>query len=357
MNTDGAESTEATEGTESAEATENDKRAEGTLERRYRRLLTLLPGNYRQARGEELLSTLLDASPEGRRWPHLGEVASLGLLAARVRTGATTEVDGQQTDWREAFRIAALCGAFFFAVPGAVMTYAWITGDRSGLSFMVWDVSSRGGPSGAANFLTGAILPVLWLMVFIAQVFDFRRTALAIAFIAVATGHWCVAQGVSGATDAAVATLTFLAMVPSSGRSLPPPAGRWRWLGSLVASAGVYLVSPLFAGQYAFLGSSKAELGVVAVIGIVAVVGVFVTRAPSWPVIVAVIGAPFYNAAWPDGDGFVNGGVHILQGYYLEPLFIVAAALALVNVAAARLLQRGSGGSGSSTREDPPVAV
>ncbi len=58
------------------------------LEARYRRILTLLPAAYREHRGEEMISTLLDGAPRGRRWPSLAELASLAALAIRLRVGA-----------------------------------------------------------------------------------------------------------------------------------------------------------------------------------------------------------------------------------------------------------------------------
>ena len=57
------------------------------LEARYRRILRLLPPSYREQRGEEILSTLLDAAGEGKRWPSVAQVTSLASLAMRLRVG------------------------------------------------------------------------------------------------------------------------------------------------------------------------------------------------------------------------------------------------------------------------------
>ncbi|WP_194906780.1 hypothetical protein [Catenulispora rubra] len=43
------------------------------LERRYRRLLRILPKPYREARAEELLSVLMETSAQRRRWPEVRE--------------------------------------------------------------------------------------------------------------------------------------------------------------------------------------------------------------------------------------------------------------------------------------------
>ncbi len=56
----------------------------GPLERRYRRLLRLLPADHRAARGEELLGLLLDLD-SGRTWPSLRQAVGVFGLALRLR--------------------------------------------------------------------------------------------------------------------------------------------------------------------------------------------------------------------------------------------------------------------------------
>lgn len=58
--------------------------AMSTLERRYRRLLRLLPATHRAARGEELLGLLLDLD-HGRRHPSRHETLNIIALAIRLR--------------------------------------------------------------------------------------------------------------------------------------------------------------------------------------------------------------------------------------------------------------------------------
>ena len=47
------------------------------LERRYRRLLSLYPKTFRETRREEMLTTLLDGSEQGRTRPRADEAANL----------------------------------------------------------------------------------------------------------------------------------------------------------------------------------------------------------------------------------------------------------------------------------------
>jgi hypothetical protein len=55
------------------------------LGRRYRRLLWAYPGWYRRERGQEILTTLLDAARPGQRRPAGGEVLGVVVQGLRCR--------------------------------------------------------------------------------------------------------------------------------------------------------------------------------------------------------------------------------------------------------------------------------
>ena len=55
------------------------------LERRCRRLLLAYRAWYRRRRGEEMLGTLLEACPPGRRWPSFRDARALIAGGIRVR--------------------------------------------------------------------------------------------------------------------------------------------------------------------------------------------------------------------------------------------------------------------------------
>ena len=55
------------------------------LERRCRLLLRAYPGWYRRVRAEEMLGTLLEATPPGRRWPSFRDTRGLVIGGLRVR--------------------------------------------------------------------------------------------------------------------------------------------------------------------------------------------------------------------------------------------------------------------------------
>ena len=62
-----------------------------TLERRCRLPLRAYPASYRRERGEEIISTLLDATPEGRSWPSSRDVRALVIGGLRTRAAGTRQ--------------------------------------------------------------------------------------------------------------------------------------------------------------------------------------------------------------------------------------------------------------------------
>jgi hypothetical protein len=60
----------------------------GLLERRARWLLRAYPADYRADRGEEIIGTLLEATPPGRDWPPSREAVSLAAAGLRARRAA-----------------------------------------------------------------------------------------------------------------------------------------------------------------------------------------------------------------------------------------------------------------------------
>jgi hypothetical protein len=64
------------------------------LERRCRWLLRAYPAWYRRTRGEEMLGTLLEASPPGRRWPSALDARALVIGGLRVQAIAGLRVRG-----------------------------------------------------------------------------------------------------------------------------------------------------------------------------------------------------------------------------------------------------------------------
>ncbi|WP_238015465.1 hypothetical protein KZZ52_11660 [Dactylosporangium sp. AC04546] len=77
------------------------------LARRYRALLRAYPRSYREQRGDELLGTLLDAAPPGRRRPAAREAVSLLREGFALRAGLGS-LHTPAAFWRDGLHIGAL---------------------------------------------------------------------------------------------------------------------------------------------------------------------------------------------------------------------------------------------------------
>ncbi len=90
------------------------------LAKRFRLLLLAFPRHYRRSRGAEMLTTLLDGSPPGQRWPTMRSALSVvwsGIRCRfRLRPGKFSRI---------AAAVTALAGAVFGAVLGSWV--AWNT--------------------------------------------------------------------------------------------------------------------------------------------------------------------------------------------------------------------------------------
>ncbi|BCJ77562.1 hypothetical protein CS0771_71060 [Catellatospora sp. IY07-71] len=87
------------------------------LERRYRQVLRCYPQSYRDARGDELLTTLLDLAPPGRTRPTVGDLADLVEGGLRTRLGLAT-VDGLADGLTRAAPVA-------LALTGGLSAFLW----------------------------------------------------------------------------------------------------------------------------------------------------------------------------------------------------------------------------------------
>jgi hypothetical protein len=84
------------------------------LERRCRLLLRAYPPAYRRDRGEEILGTLLEATPAGRAWPRLRDVRSVAIGGLRERAAQNRHLTTAAN-----VRTAALVGVTLYLVVSA----------------------------------------------------------------------------------------------------------------------------------------------------------------------------------------------------------------------------------------------
>jgi hypothetical protein len=97
----------------------------GRLRRSYRRLLVVYPPAYRAARGDEILTTLLEGARPGQRFPTAREAAGLvlGGLRARARQAA---VDPPARPWTDGLHLGViLIGLVNLGTVAITMTLPW----------------------------------------------------------------------------------------------------------------------------------------------------------------------------------------------------------------------------------------
>lgn len=313
------------------------------LERRYRRLLTVLPKQYRSARGEELLAVLMDKSGPRQQWPTVGEVFSLTGLGIRVRIGAERE-PGVSSDRGEVLRVTALLSVLFLAMTGVFGAALMIRfnvryglGDAMLMHRMQWfRVAAVDAQAG-------------WVFVFVALVRGMRRTGgvLAVALSGIA------AFGSSGFSPGQVPYATFYDLVPyvvATGAVLlsfrpdaVPVRHPRRWLVALVPAAAVVLAelgSSMPRSVRLLAHGHAADVVVAMLIAAAAAVCVQAWKSPIWPIgaATAVLGsmAPALLA--------VMTSPYVSLGWFSEALVAMAVGfvvLGILSAAKQRVARRG----------------
>jgi hypothetical protein len=270
------------------------------LERRCRLLLRAYPAAYRQQRGEEIIGTLLEATPQGRSWPLARDVRGLAVGGLRARAALNRRLTTAAN-----LRIAVLVGiagylAFSAAAYLVVAVHALI-----GL-----DVAHQAGwPALAVAVLVGVTVALAWVS---------SRRALLLAAVLVAAAAVSL-TGVWGHSDFGwpVTELACLAALALLAGRAERPGGRWLWPVALVAAV------PLVAN---FLpGAGTLVFGVL--LGVAGFVGVLWVVIDARPAIAA---ATFLLAFWlPSAIDNLAKGAGIAAGV---PLLAVVTAVTGVAV-------------------------
>jgi hypothetical protein len=189
----------------------------GNLERRYRRVLRLLPGWYRRQWEEDMVAAFLDSWLTGdseadeyinkAAAPGLAETASVAGLAVRLHLGGAGIA--RRYFWGQAVRRATLAVALVQAMRGleglvAVVwsrrMFAWVPAPPESMA--------SSGPAGmwqAIFFVVG----YAWIVVFVLMVLRYYRAAQALAALAI------------------VPYLVWLLYGQLTDRFAAPPVGPW----------------------------------------------------------------------------------------------------------------------------------
>jgi hypothetical protein len=280
-----------------------------TLERRCRLLLRAYPAAYRRDRGEEIIGTLLEATPAGRNWPLARDIRGLVMGGLRARAA----LNRRQTTAAN-LRIAVLAGAGGYLAFSAVV-------------YLIVGMRLLTGPTvhGQAGWAALAVAVLVGVAVAVAWVSS-RKAPLVAATVAAAvavslTGAWRhVAFGWPVTELACLAALALFA-----GRA-ERPGRRWLWPVALMAAL------PLVASFVP--GAGTVVFGVLATAGFLSLLCVVIDARP------AIAMAAFLLAFWlPSGIDNLARGAGIAAGV---PLLGIVT---LVTVVAVWRLRRQSAGA------------
>jgi hypothetical protein len=235
------------------------------LEQRYRRVLRLLPGYYRDKWEEDMVAAFLDSWLTGDpdeddailefctpTWP---EVASVAGLAVRLYLGGAA-APRRYFAWGQAIRRAVLAAVLVQAVRGLDIllrtawshhAFGWLPAPPASLAVVT--------PAGPLPPTVWYLVAYAWIVSFVALVLGRYRTAQVIAALAILPDLIWLLQGqLAGALPPMplgpwgfwiLINLAPVLAMTAFHRDAPPTA-RWPWL--LALPAGYLLVAvPLMA--------------------------------------------------------------------------------------------------------------
>jgi hypothetical protein len=234
------------------------------LEQRYRRVLRLLPGYYRDKWEEDMVAAFLDSwmtgDPDedsvtmeyGR--PSQPEIASVVALAARLYLGGAG-TPRRYFAWGQAVRRAVLAALLVHAVLGLNV-----------LVRIAWSHRLFGVPAPPASLVAsapGGVWPTVfyvvnfaWVTIFVTLALGHYRTARVLAALVIVPGLAALLQaqltGIMPAPFGPWAWWVLFNLVPvlamTAFHSGAPPAARWAWLLALPAGYLLVIV-PLLVAQ------------------------------------------------------------------------------------------------------------
>ncbi|HXT88436.1 MAG TPA: hypothetical protein VN714_04175 [Trebonia sp.] len=250
------------------------------LERHARLLMRAYPPAYRADRGEEMIGTLLEATPPGRSWPLAYEAASVISGGLRARRAANLR-QGPLTSLRQA---AILCVALYLAqFPGELV---W--------SLVRW---AQGGYKYFPSYEVQAfVLPSALVAVIMAAAWSGRRSLVVVPTVvtfAATLVYFVVTRSAAAGTLSVYLVLIGLValavLAPLVTRAARPPMS-FLWLMCLqLAVAGLYpLVMAAFHDGFFALQWPIDHLTVSIALSNLSIIGPYSSYLSLIPVIVAV---------------------------------------------------------------------
>jgi hypothetical protein len=235
----------------------------GSLERRYRRVLRLLPGWYRQQWEQDMVAAFLDSwltgDPETDECvlefckPGWAETASVACLAVRLHLGGPGTP--RRYAWGQAIRRAVLAVLLVHAVL-AVNVLVFLVWSRRLVGWLPAPPASLVVAPGGVWDTVYYLVCLAWIAIFVTLALGHYRTARALAALAIVPGLVALLQAqLTGVLPAPFGPWIFwvlvdlapvLAMTAFHGDA--PRAAPGRWLAALPAGY-VLVYGPLLALQ------------------------------------------------------------------------------------------------------------
>jgi hypothetical protein len=218
------------------------------LERRCQRLLAAYPAEYRRERGDEILGTLLEATPESRDWPRARDVRALIIGGLRARAAANRGLSTAAN-----IRLALLLGVAIYLSQYAASYVRGFAQSMAGPS--TEHISAAAGwRELTVGLLIAAVVTCAWR--------GRRRLLIACALPAAVAAIWLLVIEPAYDRDGIVITtltpvgagvlLMSIAALLLLARPAERPARSWLWLiGSSVAVAT--LAGPLLGFELSWL--------------------------------------------------------------------------------------------------------
>jgi hypothetical protein len=233
------------------------------LERRYRRVLRLLPGWYREQWEQDMVAAFLDGwltgDPDADEYisraagPSAAEVVSVVGLAVRLHlAGPGTP---RRYAWGQALRRSVLAVLLVHAVV-AVNILVFLVRSRSLIGWLPPPPGLQAAPASGAWATVYCLASVAWIMIFGMLALGHHRTARVLATLTVLPGLIALLQArVTGSLPAPFGPWVFwvlLDLAPVLAMTAfhreAPAAASWRWLLALPVGY-VLAYGPLLALQ------------------------------------------------------------------------------------------------------------
>jgi hypothetical protein len=191
------------------------------LERRYRLLLRVYPGEYRAERGDEILGTLLESAPVGRTMPSWRDTYTLVLAGLQVRALRN-------------HRLSALANLRLAAMLSLAILLAALAGSRIGLglriafaepSYSPTMVRALGGVGDLVSFGIVSLIAValIWFLPRVLSVPILLAAAIGTPQSLIENGRY------------STAILIALAVLSAISRQRPPRS--WLWMIAVLPAA------------------------------------------------------------------------------------------------------------------------